>query len=48
MSGLYFVLITTNLIIDFSHVGQLEALKSTFIWRQSGIAIFFRLEMASV
>ena len=27
MSGLYIVLITTNLIIDFSHVGQLEALK---------------------
>ena len=26
MSGLYIVLITTNLIIDFSHVGQLEAL----------------------
>ena len=27
MSGLHIVLITTNQIIDFSHVGQLEALK---------------------
>ena len=28
MSGLYIVLITTNLIIDFSHVRQLEALNN--------------------
>ena len=27
MFGLYILLNTTNLIIDFSHVGQLEALK---------------------
>ena len=26
----------------------LKPFESTFIWRQSGIAIFFRLEMASV